>query len=42
VDSPGSGEGLVAGSRKCGDEPSDSGGMELVSCSFLRCANVLT
>jgi hypothetical protein len=31
VDSPGSGYGPVAGCCECGDEPSGSGGMELVS-----------
>jgi hypothetical protein len=32
VDSPGSGQELVAGSREHGDEPSGSGATELVSC----------
>jgi hypothetical protein len=31
VDSPGSGEGLLTGSRECGYEPSGSGATELVS-----------
>jgi hypothetical protein len=31
VDSPGSGQGPLAGSRECGDEPSGSGATELVS-----------
>jgi hypothetical protein len=31
VESPGSGEGPLAGSCECGDEPSRSGAMELVS-----------
>jgi hypothetical protein len=36
VDSAGSGEGPVAGSCECGDEPSGSGTTELVSPAFLR------
>jgi hypothetical protein len=31
VDSPGSGQLSVAGSRECGDEPSGSGGRNLVT-----------
>jgi hypothetical protein len=31
VDSPGSGQGPVAGCCECGDEPSGSGATELVS-----------
>jgi hypothetical protein len=31
VDSPGSGQGLLAGCCECGDEPSGSGATELVT-----------
>jgi hypothetical protein len=33
VDSPGSGQGSLTGSRECGDEPSGSGATELVQVS---------
>jgi hypothetical protein len=33
VDSPGSGQGPLAGCCECGDEPSGSGAIELVICN---------
>jgi hypothetical protein len=42
VDSTGSGQGPLAGCCECGDEPSGSGGTELVKCSVVQICVVLT